>query len=62
MENLGQEEAFWGALRESTFDDKFTAEDSAFIGCLNRADDIGLDVQDVSVLILIEDYAYRKNK
>ena len=56
MENLGQEEAFWGTLRKPALDDKFTAEDSSFIGCLDRADDVGLDVQHIAILILIEDH------
>ena len=60
MENLGQEEAFWGALREPIFDNKFAAEDSTFVGRLDRADDVGLDVQHVAVLVLIEYHAYRK--
>jgi len=35
MENFGQEEAFWGILREATFDDKFAAKNSTFVSCLD---------------------------
>ena len=38
MVDLGQEEALWGTLWETTFNDKFAAEDTAFIGCLDYMD------------------------
>ena len=60
MEDLSQEEAFWGALREPTFYDKFTSEYSSFISRLDRANDVSLDVQHVTILILIKDHTYRK--
>ena len=58
MEYLGQEEAFRGALWEPTFDDKFAAEDSTFVGRLDGANDVGLDVQHIAILVLIEYHAY----
>ena len=38
MVDLGQEEAFWGTLWKAAFNDKFAAEDTAFIGCLDYTD------------------------
>ena len=35
MVDLGQEEAFWGTLWKAAFNDKFAAENTAFIGCLD---------------------------
>lgn len=59
MKNFGKEVAFWRFLWKLTINDKLTPEDSSSKWRIKWSDNIGLDVGEIALFILVEYNAIR---